>query len=84
MILRVKKTLVLKQYEYWFFTVLQSMLQKGIILRISMAGCRIRKTDQDIGNCSMLKSMSSTRAWLFITGENLHLSYFSWINSSVT
>ena len=30
MILGVKKMLVLKQYEYWLFTVLQSTLQTGI------------------------------------------------------
>ena len=41
-----QKTLVSKQYEYWFFTVLQSTLQTG--LRISTTSYRMRKTDQDI------------------------------------
>ena len=42
MILHVKKTLVLKIDEHWFFTVRQSTLHQG--LRISMTGCGMPKT----------------------------------------
>ena len=56
MILCVKKTLVLKQYEYWFFTVLQSTLQTVI----ENINGWLRKTDQDINNYSVLESIALT------------------------
>ena len=63
MIQRVKKTLVSKQHEYWFFTVPQSTLQTE--MRISMAGYRMQKTDQDISKYLVLKSIALTRGCSF-------------------
>ena len=47
-----QNSLVLKQCEYWFLTVLQATLQSG--LRISTASCEIRKTDQDISKLNFI------------------------------
>ena len=58
MILHVKKTLVSKQYEYWFFTVLCLCYKQG--LRISTTSCGLRKTDQDISKYSVLQSIALT------------------------
>ena len=43
MILRDKKTLVSKQFQYWFFKVLRLCCKQG--LRISTASCGVRKTN---------------------------------------
>ena len=57
-ILYAKKTLVSKQYEYLFFTVLQSTLH---IWRISTADCEMWNIGQDISNYSLLQSIALTR-----------------------
>ena len=38
--------------------------------RISTAGCRMRKTDQDISNYSVLMSITNLDPWLFIIENN--------------
>ena len=55
MILHIKKTLVLKQYEYWLFTVLPLCYKHG--LRISVASCGLWKTGRGIGKSSVLKGI---------------------------
>ena len=56
MILDVKKALASKQYEYCFSTVLHPCYKQG--LRISTASCGLRKTDWDISQYPVLKSIA--------------------------
>ena len=55
MILRVKKNV-------GFEAICSLRYEQGS--RISTAGCGMRKTDQDISNCSVLRSITLTRGCL--------------------
>ena len=59
MILKGKKTLAPKQFEYWFFTLLR-LCYKQALENIN-GYCGLRKTDKDVNKYSVLKSIALTR-----------------------
>ena len=69
---------VLEQYELWFSQFYNLRYEQGP----KMSKARIRKTDQDIMNHSVLNSLALTQGCSSLLTENgLHPLHYSWMNS---